>query len=182
MSVLERDFLIRFLPTLDIDIDTQEILIDKILEYQRLVHLRLSKSRSPLLRNAAIVELACRQCNIELEREKLISKLGLIAKLVDYRRELSVCEASLGIKRDSAVVARKLSLQIGIDAFHLVETASSLILQKYVASLAPQQRPIADLSSPVLVAASYFLGAQEQKVMKSDWRFTSCSFIVGRSN
>lgn len=161
MSVLDRDFLLGFLPTLGVA--NSDDVADKVLEYQRLVGMRRS-SRPSLLRNAALVEAACRSQGVVLSRERLLAGMGVARSASEYRRELSVCEAALGVKRDASAVERALSLSLGAEPFKAAKATAAALAEAYVCAIPAQQHAFVDVTSPLFTAAFLFLAAKDQKV------------------
>ena len=165
MSVFDRSFLSNILSSSGVT--PTDSLLDKVLDYQRLLQVRFQGSRCPPHRNAVIIEIACRQLNLDCPRLRILSKLGLKTAPNDYRVDMVTCEAALSVKRNSQQLVTSLSIKHGADYVKTLKEDCESKLNGYVQSLPEQQKQFVDPDNPMVLGAMLHLVSQGYEVSNS---------------
>lgn len=138
--------------------------MDKIMDFRRILQVRFQGSRSPPHRTAVIIEIACRNMNLDCPRGKLLITLGLKITPNEYRTEMVTCEAALGIKRNSQQLISTLSVKYGGEYVQRLQSEAKLILSSYIDSLPIQQRQFINIESPTVIGSLFHLVSQRLEV------------------
>lgn len=169
---MERPYLIDTLNRSGIDPTSD--LVDKVVELQRLVFLKINAG-SFSRRCAALVELSCRILDIPITKSKLYSALGYKFKQNEYAHELALLKSTLKINFDNNSIWEKLNIIYGEDICTRAQSLFQDFHQKYSSSKM-HILPI-DVNTTSYKCASLYIVGQMEKVRIILFLFTSFVFV-----
>jgi hypothetical protein len=169
MSVFNRTYLSDILHSSGVNADDK--LLDKVMDFQRVLQVRFQERRCPPYHTAVVIELACREMKLPCCRAKVLTKLGLKTPSSAYRQELVLCEGALGLKRSSNTLIAALSINYGIDYMQAVQNEADIVVQQYINALPLQQRGLVDRTDPIFIGALFHLVSQKLGEVKSIEKF-----------
>ena len=138
-------------------------IIDKVLEFQRLLSIKIAPG--PFSRRCcALIELSCRVCDIPCSREAVCNSVGYKVHLNDYMKELGLLKSTLRLNFDQTCTWEKLLVLFGENLVNSAKHIFKDFVQAYHENNSSRNSFPIDFESPSYICACLIIAAEEEKV------------------